>query len=1574
MSYYRPFIDHLRKSTRNTNRRRFRPIKQRNNQAPISLEALEDRRLLAVTVSNDSDLVNGDVSSVASLVASDGGDGISLREAIVAANNTTGADTVEFAPALSGSTITLSGSRLDVTDSLTVAGPGASLLTIDGNQSSSVLVVNDGSIFTDIDVNISGLKITGGNTSFDGGGITNTENLVLHDMIITDNHGSGGGGIKNVAGNLTVSDTVVSQNTSSTAGGGLFNSGTASITASAIENNIALNGGGIANRATLSLSGNTVIADNLANGAGGIDNSQSATAHIVETHILRNESTGSNGGGLSSNGTVNISDAVIQGNIASNNGGGIFNGLSGTLTISRSSLAENSSSAGGALYNANEAVVIDSILASNSANTGGGIANSGDSPTVKIINSTLSGNNANLGGGVFNNSGATNEVTIINSTLADNSASTNGGGLSNFGTATLSNSIVSNSTMGSDVDGTGVVFTTGVNIIQDGSIAAGANVIVADPLLGPLADNGGPTQTHAILPGSPAVNAGDNSLAVDADGNPLAFDQRGNPFVRIPSGAVDIGAFELQAYLVDTLLDESDGDFSKGDLSLREAIELSNANPLIDEIYFDAALAGGTITLAGTELAITNDLTIHGLGRDLLAVDGNDLSRVFNVSDASSSETKDVVISGLTIQGGNAGTTNGGGILNDEYLILNDSRLTANTGISGGGLSNSSRALATIVDSIVSQNTTSSGDGGGIYNQGTATVVDSTVNGNHAAGVGGGLKNRGTISIERSTISDNSATTGTGGGGVNNSRTATITGSTFSNNFVSTGSRGGGLTNQDRGTTSIINSLFEFNNANQGGAILNYGGVVNIEGTTLTNNSADGEGGAIASSSIHGAAIVNLSGSVVSGNSASRSGGGFINYSPSRATIVDSLISANFATSFGGGLYNVGTATFVNSEVVNNETSGSGGGISNSIGSLQIEGSTFSGNVASNNGGAVWNAGSLTMSDSKMSENHSGFQGGGIRNHPIGTAVITDSIFSDNQAVRGGGLSNAGTLTVVGSSIHGNNASDGGGIQNRCGSLNCTATAAIINSTLSANDASFRGGGLFNSEDGAVSFTHSTIYGNSANSSGGGIGNLGAATLTNSIVANSAMGGDVVDSGTLTTNGVNIVADGSLTASTHVIVADPELGPLLDNGGSTPTHAVPLSSPAINSGDNSVAKDANGNPLVYDQRGASFFRIMGGSVDIGAFELQIVNQAPVPSVGGPYVVDEGSSLNLDASLSSDVDGDELTFDWDINGDGIFGDASGEQPALTPSELAVLGIVDGPNTYAVTVRVSDGQVAETDSTTLTVNNVAPHDVTIDLIGSGGGVFPIGTLSLVGSFADYGIVDTHSAKWTLSHAVDQTVVVQEINATVDQLAGTVNDIIDFGDSGAFPNLGPGVYTATLTVTDNDGGETTSSQELFVVYDASEGFVTGGGWINSPAGAYRPDETLTGKANFGFVSKYKKGATVPSGNTEFQFKAADFEFQSTSYQWMVVAGARAQFKGTGEVNGQAGFAFMLTVTDSDLAGGGDQDRFRIKIWAINPNDDSDASGVIYDNNVHDSSDDADPESLASGSIVIHKGGGKN
>jgi hypothetical protein len=170
--------------------------------------------------------------------------------------------------------------------------------------------------------------------------------------------------------------------------------------------------------------------------------------------------------------------------------------------------------------------------------------------------------------------------------------------------------------------------------------------------------------------------------------------------------------------------------------------------------------------------------------------------------------------------------------------------------------------------------------------------------------------------------------------------------------------------------------------------------------------------------------------------------------------------------------------------------------------------------------------------------------------------------------------------------------------------------------------------------------------------------------------------------------------------------------------------------------------------------------------------------------------------------------------------------------------------------------------------------------------------------------------------------------------------------------------GVYDLKIQATDAAGNTVVSSEEIMlVVYDPNGGFVTGGGWINSPLTAYAANPSLIGKATFGFVSKYVKGKTLPTGDTEFQFQTGNLKFQSTSYDWLVVAGTKAQYKGSGTINGAGNYGFMLTATD------GSPDKFRIKIWDIG------TGNVVYDNQMGASDDAILTTAIAGGSIVVHK-----
>lgn len=230
----------------------------------------------------------------------------------------------------------------------------------------------------------------------------------------------------------------------------------------------------------------------------------------------------------------------------------------------------------------------------------------------------------------------------------------------------------------------------------------------------------------------------------------------------------------------------------------------------------------------------------------------------------------------------------------------------------------------------------------------------------------------------------------------------------------------------------------------------------------------------------------------------------------------------------------------------------------------------------------------------------------------------------------------------------------------------------------------------------------------------------------------------------------------------------------------------------------------------------------------------------------------------------------------------------------------------------------------------------------------------TITADANFTDLDLLDTHTAVWDWGDGTSP---------------GTVTESNGSGSvTGSHTYSTPGVYTLKLTVTDNNGGSGESIFQYIVVYDPDGGFVTGAGTINSPVGAYTLDTSLSGKAIFGFVSKYQPGANVPTGNTRFKFHASGLDFQSTNYDWLVVSGPRGQFKGSGKINNQGDYGFILTAIDGQVNGGGNQDKFRIKIWDMSQSSDGSA-GVIYDNQIG-ASDTSDPTTvISSGSITIQK-----
>jgi hypothetical protein len=414
------------------------------NQGSMRLSAAAPANIILVTNTNDS------------------GPG-SLRDALAAASD---GDTID-ATGVSG-TILLTSGELEIIHGVTINGPGANNLAVDGNGTDRVFYINPKT------VSIDGLTIGNGASDF-GGGIYNFEaTLTVSNCIIS---GNSGGGISNFFGTLTVSNCTISNNFF---GSGIYFDGT---------------------YVTLTVS-NSIISGNSADYGGGIS---------------------------SSRGLIVVSNSTISGNSA-NYGGGISN--SAGLTVSNSTISGNSASYGGGIYN-----------------VGG---------RVTISNSTLSGNLADVVGGGVHNSGSSGDflqpgvLSVTNSTISGNSATGNGGGIYNNHCATqycsyltLGSTILNAGASGGTIfNNGGRVTSLGYNLASDaggGVLTGPGDQINTDPLLGPLQDNGGPTFTHELLPGSPAIDAGDPSFTP-----PPSYDQRGCPFGRVFNGRIDVGSLELQ--------------------------------------------------------------------------------------------------------------------------------------------------------------------------------------------------------------------------------------------------------------------------------------------------------------------------------------------------------------------------------------------------------------------------------------------------------------------------------------------------------------------------------------------------------------------------------------------------------------------------------------------------------------------------------------------------------------------------------------------------------------------------------------------------------------------------------------------------------------------------------------------------------------------------------------------------------------------------------------------------------------------------------------------------------------------
>ena len=519
--------------------------------------------LIAVNTTGDGD--NVDANTGCDADAATAGEQCTLRAAIQRANVLAGDDEITFSistsePNCDASTgaciIKLTKALPDLNTNVAINGPGMDKLEVrrDTGGEYRIFNVTGGSTVTFHGLTISNGRIVG--SGMFGGGIQNVNGTVnITDSTIRDNFANQGGGISNAGGTMNVTNSTISNNTSS-AGGGINNSGTLIINDSMIsDNSCTQGGGGLLNLSagTMNINNSTISNNSSGGGAGGLFNFRNGVVSISNSTISRNN-TGSAGGGIaageSSAGettTTTLTNCTLSDNAAAFDGGGIYISSGSTFSVANSTVSRNftgtrgggiasTSSTGGSLT----ANITNSTVYDNTAigGDGGGILIGRDS-TFNVTNSTISGNIASKGGG----------ITI---------AGPNGVG------RLKSNIIAINTALGFSPDVNGTFTSEGFNLIgqADGSIGSfihpadqpGSSLFPIDPKLDPagLQDNGGPTQTIALLAGSKAIDTGSANGLTGA----LSTDQRGTGFTRTfddpsifysLSDGTDVGAFERTA-------------------------------------------------------------------------------------------------------------------------------------------------------------------------------------------------------------------------------------------------------------------------------------------------------------------------------------------------------------------------------------------------------------------------------------------------------------------------------------------------------------------------------------------------------------------------------------------------------------------------------------------------------------------------------------------------------------------------------------------------------------------------------------------------------------------------------------------------------------------------------------------------------------------------------------------------------------------------------------------------------------------------------------------------------------------
>jgi len=693
------------------------------------------------------------------------------------------------------------------------------------------------------------------------------------------------------------------------------------------------------------------------------------------------------------------------------------------------------------------------------------------------------------------------------------------------------------------------------------------------------------TESLVITGGVPSAFAPSGPTVVDADGV--------GSVATISNTVAPLNPANLVVGLTSLTLQDGDAAQGAGVLSAVATVGLSDTT-----VQSNTAGSGGGIAAIGSLVAITNS-TVESNSAD------NNAGGIGAIAGV-------VQVTGSTIVSNTAGADAGGiGMETGGSLRVSNSFVLSNTAGSGdgGGIGVFTNTAALVTNSTVASNTAGMsggnssggevfGNGGGIetYSGSPLTVISSTVVSNTAGGYGGDIDAvTSTVTVSGSSLISNTAAGFGGGIEADGASPLTVTNSSLVSNTASNGS-GGGL---DAGNGSPLA----------------------VSASTVVSNSA-GFGGGIAVETSSPATVTNST--VASNTIASDGGGGGIDaYDSSPLTVVGGSIVGNAAAAAGGGSGGGGieaetnsTATVSGASITGN-IADFGGGIEAYSGSpLTVTNSSIAGNTASNGrGGGIeaYDNSPVVATGSSMVNNTAGSDGGAIGAVTSTVTLSTTSLLSNLATGRGGGLSaRASTVALDSSTVATNTADSGGGL------ANITGTLALTNSTLSGNTAT-SGGGILNT--GALTLTLATLAGNSATGQGGGLDTSGGITATarDSIVAGNGTPAGPDCNGPLASGGYNVLGASCATGGAGTgdrVTADPRVGPLQNNGGSTLTRALLPGSPAIG-----LVPAAN-CAVATDQRGVA--RPFNGACDAGAYQSAFTAMPTSTPTGTPVASATGT--------------------------------------------------------------------------------------------------------------------------------------------------------------------------------------------------------------------------------------------------------------------------------------------------------------------------------------------------------------